>query len=121
MVRTSIRSKAAAVAATVLLALSTGVLSASPASAATNGCPSGAACIYGGPDFSGGVTNQYWSRGVHKLYNQYGVHTVFNNQTDGWKFLLCRGSNGDDCDWIFYEGAYWDVDLTPYNSVVVTP
>ncbi|GGV91233.1 hypothetical protein GCM10010228_81220 [Streptomyces massasporeus] len=121
MTRTPIRRRVAAVAATALLALGTGALSASPASAAPAGCPSGAACIYGGPNSSGGVTNQYWSRGVHKLYNQVGVHTVFNNQTDDWKFLLCRGSNGEDCDWTFYEGSWTDVDLTPFNSVIVTP
>ncbi|MCX4908510.1 hypothetical protein [Streptomyces sp. NBC_00878] len=121
MKRMRIRSKAAAAVATALLALGMGVLSASPASAAPTGCPSGAACIYGGPNASGGVTNQYWSRGVHRLYNQFGVHTVFNNQTDGWKFKLCKGSNGTNCDWTFYQGAWWDVDLTPYNSVIVTP
>ncbi|MFF8269663.1 hypothetical protein ACF059_20055 [Streptomyces sp. NPDC016562] len=121
---TSVRTKFAAVAATAIMALGTGVLAAAPAEAATSapsGCPSGAACIYRGPGGSGGVTNQYWSRGVHKLYNQYGVHTVFNNQTDGWKFILCHGSNGDNCDWTFYPGAWADVDLTSYNSVIVTP
>lgn len=108
--------KGAAVAATALLALGTGALSAPPASAAPAGCPSGAACIYGGPNSSGGVTNQYWSRGVHRLCNQVAV-----NQTDDWKFLLRRGSNGEDCDWTFYEGSWTDVDLTPFNSVIVTP
>ncbi|MET8977146.1 hypothetical protein ABZX85_16135 [Streptomyces sp. NPDC004539] len=123
MTRTSIRGKAAALTAAGLLALGAGVLTASPASASADdlGCPSGAACIYGGPNFSGGVTNQYWSRGTHRLYNQLGVHTVYNNQTDGWKFILCKNSNGTDCDWTFYQGAAWDVDLTPYNSVIVTP
>ncbi|MFM9592866.1 hypothetical protein ACKI1J_43740 [Streptomyces scabiei] len=121
MTRTPIRRRVAAVAATALLALGTGVLSASPASAAPAGCPSGAACIYGGPNSSGGVTNQYWSRGVHQLRNQVGLHTVFNNQTDGWKFRLCHGWNGEDCDWTFYPGAWVDVDLTTYNSVIVTP
>ncbi|MEV4787108.1 hypothetical protein AB0K53_16925 [Streptomyces tuirus] len=67
------------------------------------------------------MTNHYWSRGVHKLYNQVGVQTVFNNQTDDWKFPLCQGSNGEDCGWTFYEGSWTDVDLTPFNSVIVTP
>ncbi|MET9855734.1 hypothetical protein ABZY57_22670 [Streptomyces sp. NPDC006450] len=106
-------------AVTGVMALGTGVLAASPAQAA--GCASGSACIYGGANWSGGVTNSYSVKKVYKLYNQNGVHTVFNNQTDGWKFILCRGSNGDYCDWEFGAGSWWDVDLTPYNSVIVTP
>ncbi|MFD3805140.1 hypothetical protein ACFWSF_31270 [Streptomyces sp. NPDC058611] len=121
MTRTSFRTKFAALAATGVMALGTGVLAASPAQAATNGCASGAVCIYRGANWSGGVSNSYWARGTHRLYNQNGVHTVFNNQTDGWKVWLCKGSNGDRCDWLFGPGVARDVDLTPYNSIVVTP
>ncbi|MFD3676119.1 hypothetical protein [Streptomyces sp. NPDC058613] len=121
MTRTTFRTKSAALAAAGVMALGTGVLAASPAQAATNGCASGAVCIYRGANWSGGVSNSYWSRGTHRLYNQNGVHTVFNNQTDGWKVWLCKGSNGDRCDWLFGPGVARDVDLTPYNSIVVTP
>ncbi|MEU3772188.1 hypothetical protein AB0F11_03045 [Streptomyces sp. NPDC032472] len=49
------------------------------------------------------------------------MHTVFNNQTDGWKLWLCKGSNGDRCDWLLSAGAATEADLGPYNSFVLTP
>ncbi|MEU6758293.1 hypothetical protein [Streptomyces sp. NPDC046685] len=123
MSRTSIRTKLAAVAATGVLALGTGVLAASPAQASATGdtyknCSYGAGCIYAGANWDG-WPKEYFSRGTHKLYNQYGTHRVFNNQSPNWYVKLCRNSDGTNCDITISPWHYRDVDLGPYNSVKI--
>ncbi|WP_405491139.1 hypothetical protein [Streptomyces sp. NBC_00096] len=121
MSRTSMRTKLAAVAATGVMALGTGVLAASPAHATSwpHGCPSGAACIY--PQDKGWNNDQpsniYWE-GVYRLYNQEGTHFVVNNQTKGWKVRLCFDSQGWNCDaYVQPPGTTWQLNLSPMNSI----
>ncbi|MFG2342299.1 hypothetical protein [Streptomyces yangpuensis] len=121
MSRTSIRTKLAAVAATAVMALGTGVLAASPAGAAAAGdtyanCSYGAGCIYGGANWNG-WPKEYFTRGNHPFWGQYGVKRVFNNQSPGWYVQLCRNGNGTNCDITIAPWTYVDVDLTPYNSL----
>lgn len=104
----------------------TGLASASastPAQAAPKAmsdCSSGYVCIWAGESFNGTPTNSYYTYGVHKLYNQYGWHYIYNHQTGGAKFKLCTGSNGTGCTAPLPPG-YGDVNLTPYNSIVLLP
>lgn len=67
MSRISIRTKLAALAATGVMALGTGVLAAAPASASDQdfyGCRSGDACIWGaGAALGTGPTNSFGRRG----------------------------------------------------------
>ncbi|MFC9293097.1 hypothetical protein ACFTWH_01270 [Streptomyces sp. NPDC057011] len=125
MSRTSMRTKLAAVAATGVMALGTGVLAASPASASDQdfyGCRSGNACIWGaGAALGTGPTHQYRNRGAYNLSGQVNWHYVKNNQTEGWKFKLCTGWNGTGTCYTMNQDDLWWVDLTPINSVVVTP
>ncbi|MFJ8011807.1 hypothetical protein [Streptomyces sp. NPDC096339] len=123
MSRTSLRTKLAALAATGVMALGTGVLAASPAEAAATAtdCQSGHACIYWGTTFGSGIRNDYWARGTYKLYDLYGRHLVVNHQTAGWKLWLCRNSDGTNCDYALWPGNELVIDMTPFNSVVVTP
>ncbi|WP_407838123.1 hypothetical protein ACE1OC_19800 [Streptomyces sp. DSM 116496] len=121
MSRTSLRTKLAAVAATGVMALGTGVLAASPAEASSwpHGCPSGAACIYprdAGWN-NGHPSNIYWD-GVNALWGQEGTHFVVNNQTQGWKVRLCYNSAGTSCDpYVQPAGTTWQLNLSPMNSI----
>ncbi|KOU27066.1 MULTISPECIES: hypothetical protein [Streptomyces] len=118
----SLRTKLAAAAATVTLALGTGVLAAGPAQADSSfGCPSGAVCVYLGTDWNQPVpqSQMYWSAGVHRLYNQEGRHIVYNNQTHGWTVRLCRNGNGTDCGPKMRPGDGWPENLSPVNSLLI--
>ncbi|MFJ3909693.1 MULTISPECIES: hypothetical protein [Streptomyces] len=123
--RTSLRTNLAALAATGALALGTGVLAAPPAAASDQtfyGCLSGDACIYGaGAALSTGPTNSFRRAGTYNLSGQNNWHYVKNNQTGGWKFRLCTGWNGTGTCYTMAQDELWWVDLTPINSVVVTP
>ncbi|MFJ2596454.1 hypothetical protein [Streptomyces erythrochromogenes] len=125
MSRTSIRTKLAAVAATGVMALGTGVLAASPASASDqpfHGCWSGNACIWAaGAALDTAPTHQYRNAGTYNLSNQVNWHYVKNNQTQGWKFKLCTGWNGTGTCYTMYQDELWWTNLTPINSVVVSP
>ncbi|MFF1409605.1 hypothetical protein ACFVX6_07385 [Streptomyces sp. NPDC058289] len=123
MARTSIRTTLAAVAATGMLALGTGVLAAAPAQAADgdrwHGCPWEAVCIY--PQDAGWNNDRpsavYWD-GVYQLYNQEGWHFVVNNQSDKWVDRLCYDSWGNNCDsYVQPAGTTWMVNLSPMNSI----
>jgi hypothetical protein len=96
---------------------------ATSALAATQGCPSGYVCIY--PEntgWNGGVPSlRYYRYGAHNLSGQYGIHRVFNNQTGGAWVGLCTGYNGGGTCWWIRAGEYWDVNLTPINSIVLSP
>lgn len=110
----------AAVLTAVLSASSAGLMGVSTASADTNGCASGDACIYAGADW-GTPTNTYYTYGSHNLSNQVGTHRVFNNQTDGATLQLCTGYNGSGCGTAHAPGWSGDVNLTPINSIVLSP
>ncbi|MFB6521323.1 hypothetical protein [Streptomyces sp. NPDC056401] len=123
MSRTSLRTKLAAWAATGVMALGTGVLAASPAEAAATGgtyanCDYGAACIYGDASWNGWPL-EYYSRGNHPFNVRDGYHRIFNNQSPGWYLYLCRNGNGTNCDRMLPPWGYDDVDLTPYNSLLI--
>ncbi|MEU7086912.1 hypothetical protein [Streptomyces achromogenes] len=59
--------------------------------------------------------------GVHKLYNEYGQHRIFNNQTGSATSQLCINSDGTNCTGKTHPYAYFDYDLTPYNSIRLNP
>ncbi|MGW6707562.1 hypothetical protein ACWGDE_22100 [Streptomyces sp. NPDC054956] len=120
MSRTSLRTKLLAMAATGVMALGTGVLTASPASALDQ-CPDGYACIYWGATADSGIRNWYYKYGAHRIYSYTGRHLVENNQTDGWKIWLCRNTNGTNCDFAVYQDHTAVVDMTPFNSVSLEP
>ena len=48
-------------------------------------------------------------------------HRVFNNQTGGALFWLCTDSFGENCPIKFAEDQSGVVNLTPINSVKLTP
>ncbi|MFJ7270549.1 hypothetical protein ACIQV3_28590 [Streptomyces sp. NPDC099050] len=125
MSRTSLRMKFATMAAAGVMALGTGVLAASPASASDQtfyGCYSGNACIWGaGAALGTGPTHQYRNAGTYNLSGQENYHYVANNQTKGWKFKLCTGYNGSGTCYTMYQDDLWWTNLTPINSVIVTP
>lgn len=88
------------------------------------GCPVGAVCIYPQGEYwkdSKKPTNFYYSRGVHKLYNQFGNHWVYNNQTDGWTVRLCTGSNGTGCGAPIQPDYARNANLSPINSILIEP
>ncbi|MET3982193.1 hypothetical protein [Streptomyces sp. PvR034] len=122
MTRTSTRTKLAALAATAVMALGTGVLAASPASAkaadSSFGCPSGAVCIYEGEWNWSNPTDIYFSEGVHRIYNKEGRHIVYNNQTGGWTVRLCTGI-GTGCGPKMKQGDGWPENLSPINSLKI--
>lgn len=120
MARTSLRTKLAAVMATGVMALGTGVLAATPAAASSH-CPSGYACIYWGTTLDSGIRNMWRTKGAHKLYGYNGRNLVDNNQTDGWKIWLCRNNNGTDCDFAVWQDRRVVVDMKPFNSVSIEP
>ncbi|MFD9002367.1 hypothetical protein ACFV0T_15545 [Streptomyces sp. NPDC059582] len=121
-------TKAAAVVMTTIAAGA--LIAAGPARAdgTFHGCPSGAVCVYNGASVDSGIEpgGIYWSYGPHNLSNQFGVHAVINNQTGGAWMRLCAGYNGGG-SLIIAESpntsypSSWAQDLTPVNSIVLTP
>lgn len=100
----------------------------SSAYAATYGCPSGWTCVYSGPNpATSRIDAEFFSYGAHNLSNEYGTHAVYNNQTGGAGAYLCTGYNGVNCTnngLITYDvpaGLFLDVDLSPVNSILLTP
>ncbi|WP_238937225.1 hypothetical protein [Streptomyces clavuligerus] len=95
-------------------------LASSPAHAAVDyaGCRSGYVCIY--PDASWNNSrpeHDYYTYGVHQLYDEFGVHRVFNNQTGGAVVRLCTDRAGRNCTASMGAFLYEDINLTPYNSI----
>lgn len=120
--RRTVVSPAALAAATSLFGF--GLATSSTAQAAQNGvqdyagCRTGYACIYPNASWNNNTPeHDYYTYGVHQLYEEYGVHRVFNNQTGGAVVRLCYDRAGTNCTTPLYEYAYWDIDLTPYNSI----
>lgn len=99
-------------------AASTATSGTQQATAAYQGCPSGAVCIYPNASWNGGrPSHVFYSYGGHNLSNQYGVHRVFNNQTGGATASFCWKYNGQDCRSWIPSWYYTDIDLTPINSI----
>ncbi|MFE5520308.1 hypothetical protein ACFQ9Q_21690 [Streptomyces virginiae] len=126
MVRTTIRTTLATVAATATLALGTGVLAAGPAQASYNtveGCRSGEACIWpeGSPAAGVQPSLRFSNAGTYNLSNQENWHWVLNNQTQNWKFKLCTGWNGGGTCTNIPVDQWVAVNLSPINSVIVSP
>ncbi|MFD9304602.1 peptidase inhibitor family I36 protein [Streptomyces sp. NPDC060048] len=122
MSRMSIRTKLAAVAATGVMALGTGILAAGPAQASPADCPSGYVCIYGQDAGWNGIIWKANQAGTYNLSNMNGNHVIYNNQTGGWKFWTCTGYGGSGCSTGYLPaGNYMVKDLTPINSVKITP
>lgn len=106
------RKKLALLAAsgTLALGLAASVAPAAMASTTdTQGCPSGAVCIYPqDAGWNGGHPSlTYYSYGAHNLSNQNGNHIVFNNQTGGATMRTCTGYNGTGCQGYLPPGATW--------------
>ncbi|MFJ9639989.1 hypothetical protein [Streptomyces sp. NPDC101178] len=86
------------------------------------GCRSGYVCIYPGASWNGNRPEAtYFRYGVYNLNNQTGTHRVFNNQTDGATVQLCTGYDGVGCGAKMPTWTYWDVNLTPINSIKLAP
>ncbi|MGW6688617.1 hypothetical protein [Streptomyces sp. NPDC054961] len=124
MKRMSVRAALAAVAATGMLALGSGVLAAGPAQASDHevlGCPSGFACIYTEGVGSTTVSQKWDHAGTYNLSGQENYHWILNNQTQNWKFKLCTGyGGGGSCEDMGIDTWRWR-NLTPVNSVIVSP
>ena len=116
------KASAAAIAAGVVLALTTGTASAS--SFTQEGCPSGAVCIYpqnagwnGGHPEANGI---FYSYGPHNLSGQQGIHDVYNNQTGGATATLNWGYNGANAhDVVKDDTVFTNANLTPVNSITL--
>ncbi|WP_435060210.1 hypothetical protein [Streptomyces sp. bgisy060] len=114
----------AALAFTVGGVMTTGAAaSASTAGQADHGCASGWVCIYRGWEEWAASTPEhtYYRYGTYKFYNEFDIHMAFNNQTGGAKAYLCRNSNGTNCDQLLIADGVYSVNLTPYNSIKLTP
>lgn len=91
--------------------------------AAEHSCPSGHVCMYAGKYNmdTGIIEHSYYTYGSHQFYDEYGYHYIYNNQTDGAGFTLCRGSYGTDCDDTYRAVGAYLVHLTEYNSIKLVP
>ncbi|MCP3755236.1 peptidase inhibitor family I36 protein [Streptomyces sp. TBY4] len=100
MTRTSLRTKLAAVAATGVMALGTGVLAASPAEAAV-ACPYEYFCAYPEPNF-GGTPIMTWQCNDVRAMPWYGTGSWINNQTAGTRARFGMVGGGS----LYTAGAY---------------
>ncbi|MCX4779776.1 peptidase inhibitor family I36 protein [Streptomyces sp. NBC_01264] len=107
MTRTSLRTKLAAVAATGVMALGTGVLAASPTQAATAAadCPYTYFCAYEGPNYTGRSIKMWQCSDVRWIPWAGTNGSWINNQTPGTRavFSLSNGSSASTY------GAYYAV------------
>ncbi|MCX5405860.1 peptidase inhibitor family I36 protein [Streptomyces sp. NBC_00335] len=106
MARTSLRTKLAAVAATGVMALGTGVLAASPAEAsAAADCPYTYFCAWEGPNFTGAYVKMWQCSDVRAIPWWSTNGSWINNQTSGTRarFILTNGSS------VHTYGAYYAV------------
>jgi hypothetical protein len=120
-------TKAALAGLLPTIALATAI-NPTPAEAAStiHGCRAGWVCIY--PQNKGWngdkpeAAGQYYTYGPHNLYNQFGTHRIFNNQTGGAAAWTCYGYNGTGGSYLLLGAGGWsDENLTPINSVYLTP
>lgn len=113
------------------------------ANGTVEGCPLGYACIYPvNAGWNHGVPEGrgfFFTYGVHPLSNEFNTHRVFNNQTGRALVFLCKNADGTDCPkyinglqilplctYSEFGGlingvTYADIDLTPFNSIKLTP
>jgi hypothetical protein len=88
-------------------------------------CRVGYACIYRDEDLSGHEIPEhtYYYYGVYQLHNETGMHMITNNQYGGAAIKLCTDWNGHNFPTTvnFDNGGGGDFDLTPINSIVLTP
>lgn len=91
------------------------------ATAATEGCPYGAVCIYPqNAGWNGGHPSLFfYSYGAHNLSNQLGTHRIYNNQSGGATMRTCTGYNGTGCQGYLPANNYLDKNLTPINSITL--
>lgn len=86
------------------------------------GCNLGYVCLYPNASWNGGIPeHRYYNYGVYKLYDEFGPHRLFNNQTGGATTRLCKNSDGTNCTSKLSPWTYWDIDMTPYNSIRLDP
>ncbi len=94
-----------------------------PVSGGNHGCPAGYVCIY--PQNAGWNGDhpslKYYNYGVYQLHNQFGTHYLFNNQTSGAWVWLCTDWNGNNRAGRYASPALYVVNLTPINSIRLTP
>ncbi|WP_371616933.1 hypothetical protein [Streptomyces sp. NBC_00454] len=124
MKRMSIRTKLGAAAATGMLALGTGFLVAGPAQASDHeveGCPSGFACIETEGWDSTTVSLKWDKAGTYNLSGQENGHWILNNQVQNWKFKLCTGYGGSGTCEDMGIDVWRFRNLSPINSVIVSP
>jgi hypothetical protein len=88
-----------------------------------HGCPAGYVCYY--PQNAGWNGDRpsvkYYRYGSYNLSEQYGTHRLFNNQTDGAKAYTCTGWNGGGTCTRLDAGQWADRNITPVNSIKLTP
>ncbi|GHO97549.1 hypothetical protein KSF_075970 [Reticulibacter mediterranei] len=94
-----------------------------PAPGFNHGCPVGYFCIY--PQDKGWNGDRpslkYYRYGVYQLHNQVGTHYIFNNQTSRAWVWLCTDWNGNNSAGRYSSPDYEVVNLTPINSIRLTP
>lgn len=85
-------------------------------------CADGYVCLYSNTTAleEGNWALRYYTYGVHPFYNEYGEQWLDNNQTGGAVFRLCYNSNGTNCTGPYAPGYAYEVDLTPFNSIVLS-
>jgi hypothetical protein len=86
-------------------------------------CASGYVCLYSNTTAlqQGHWAIRYLTYGAHPFFNEFGDQWLDNNQTGGAVFRLCLNSNGTNCTGAFGPGFAYQVDLTPYNSILLSP
>jgi hypothetical protein len=120
------RAKLAAVAAVACLPflVTPAAAHAEASSSSASGCPSGAVCIYNGPDANSGIDEVFYAYGPHNLSNEFGTRFWTNHQYGEplpWAYL-CSGYNGTGYTIEASEasdGGGGVLDFGPVNSVVL--
>ncbi|HEX6446441.1 MAG TPA: hypothetical protein VF053_15200 [Streptosporangiales bacterium] len=98
-----------------------------------HGCPYGAVCVYpAGKGWNGDRPKYFfYSYAGHNIYNEFGTHRIADNQYGSHSAAVCAGYNGTGGlanvygiraeGGPYYYPVYWDVDLTPVNSLDLRP
>jgi hypothetical protein len=110
----------AAAAVLSLGAAATATAATTPGGGTYADCAYGDVCIYAGANWNG-TPLSFTTYGAHNLSNEFGVHRVFNNQYGGATVQLCTGYNGTGCGSPIAQYTYRDANLTPINSIVLSP
>ncbi|HVV19247.1 MAG TPA: hypothetical protein VHF06_07400 [Pseudonocardiaceae bacterium] len=113
---------ATAANATTAPSASGGAITVQPNSVDAFNCESGYVCLYSNTTAleEGNWALRYLTYGVHPFYDEYGDQWLDNNQTGGAVFRLCYNSNGTNCTGPYAPGYAYEVDLTPFNSIVLS-